>query len=319
MDEVTVRHALAEDVPNILETLRAALGETPVLKRTTELWEWKHVHNPFGSSLVLVADTGHCIAGVRALMRWDLTTEDGDTIRCLRAVDTATHPDFLRRGIFKELTMTALEEAHAQGIDLIFNTPNDKSAPGYLKMGWRLVSEIGVLIRPRLGRPAPIDPDSLPRIDALAPGLHPAEALPLDGLAQREARGMRTRRDASYLRWRFTGHPTAQYGWVGNDEDGLLIARASSRSHRSELVVSDLLGQPSAGVVRSAARLSRARYMAGWFSPISPERRIAIRGGMFPLPGLKPLRLMALPLRGLDIDVFDLGSWDIATSDLELL
>jgi hypothetical protein len=40
---------------------------------------------------------------------------------------------------------------------------------------------------------------------------------------------------------------------------------------------------------------------------------------MLAVPGLKALRLVAMPLADLDTDPFDLASWDIATSDLELL
>jgi hypothetical protein len=40
---------------------------------------------------------------------------------------------------------------------------------------------------------------------------------------------------------------------------------------------------------------------------------------MVPVPGLKTLRLVALPLGSLDLDPFDIRSWDICTSDLELL
>jgi hypothetical protein len=59
--------------------------------------------------------------------------------------------------------------------------------------------------------------------------------------------------------------------------------------------------------------------MAGFFSKGSPERAAARAAGMIPVPGMKALRLVALPLSDVDIDVFDLGFWDIATSDLELL
>jgi hypothetical protein len=59
--------------------------------------------------------------------------------------------------------------------------------------------------------------------------------------------------------------------------------------------------------------------MAGFFSKGTPEHSASLRGGMIPVPGLAALRLVALPLTDIDIDVFDLGCWDIATSDLELL
>ena len=318
MADITIRSAETADLPEILKTLRAALGETPLLQRTKALWEWKHMDNPFGRSLVLVAETEGRIAGVRAMMRWRLVTPEGRSLECLRPVDTATHPDFMRRGIFKELTMTALQEARSLGVDLVFNTPNKQSEPGYLKMGWKRVSLIGVLVRPRLGRTAKTRPDSAPRIEALAPGLLPGSGLPGDFPA-RALLGLRTPREPNYLAWRFGTHPTAEYGWTGTKDKAGLVVRASTRGGRTELVVSDILGKPGPDLVRLVSRQSRARYMAGWFSPGSPERMIAIRGGMLPIPGLKPLRLVALPLTDFGIDVFDIGSWDLATSDLELL
>lgn len=317
MAEISIRRATDRDVPGILSTLKVALGETPILQRTPELWKWKHSLNPFGPSLVLVAVSGEEIAGVRAMMRWQMQTPTGDLIDAVRPVDTATHPDFARRGIFHELTMNALEMVREEGVHLVFNTPNDRSAPGYLKMGWREVAGIGVMVRPRLGaaaRPSDQDP---PSIGDLAPALDP----PSDSfdISDRAPRGLRTPRTRAYREWRFGLHPTASYGWLPDGAGGGLMARANSRSGRTELVVSDLLGSPSPGVVRRVNRRSKARYLAGWFSPGSPERRTAIAGGMFPVPLVRTLRLVALPLADLDVDVHDLSAWDLSTSDLELL
>ena len=61
------------------------------------------------------------------------------TLRAVRAVDTATHPDHQGRGLFTALTLHALEACRAEGVAFVFNTPNDVSRPGYLKMGWREV------------------------------------------------------------------------------------------------------------------------------------------------------------------------------------
>ena len=64
-------------------------------------------------------------------------TTNGITFRCVRAVDTATHPDFQRRGIFRLLTRPGSKWRAEQGLDLIFNSPNEKSGAGYLTMGWQ--------------------------------------------------------------------------------------------------------------------------------------------------------------------------------------
>lgn len=318
MGEVAVRVATSEDVPGILETLRASLGETPVLRRTPELWAWKHLDNPFGKSLVLVASSGGRIAGVRAMARWELLTPSGVLLSCVRAVDTATHPDFMRQGLFRHLTLTSLDAARAQGVHLVFNTPNAKSAPGYIQMGWKQVTRLGVLIRPRLGRAVAPGHETPPSIREIAPGLAPIGEMPLD-TASRPPRGLRTPRRPDYLQWRFQSHPTAQYGWLGDRSgSGGVVARASSRGPRSEMIISDFVGLATPSTVRHAARCSRARYMAGWFSPNTPERRAAMGGGMIPAP-IRTLRLVALPLTDLDIDVHDPRSWDLSTADLELL
>ena len=44
--------------------------------------------------------------------------------------------------------MHAIDEVRADGVDFVFNTPNDKSRPGYLKMGWREVGRLPVAVRP---------------------------------------------------------------------------------------------------------------------------------------------------------------------------
>lgn len=311
--------AKVEDLPGILETMRLSLGESPLLRRTPELWNWKHNENPFGESIVLVAISAEgVVAGVRAFMRWQLQVGDENVLQCLRPVDTATHPDFLRRGIFRSLTLSAVDVARQEGVDLIFNTPNEKSAPGYLEMGWSHVTWVGVQIRPRLGRGVTLDADTPPRIEdlmprALDPGVisQPKDTAPV--------RGMRTPQHSAYLQWRFTKHPYASYGWVPGPSDNGLVVRASRRNERSELVVSDMLGLPDPGLIRRAARSSRARYMAGWFSPASPKRAASRRGGLVPIPGVKTLRLVAHKLTPFPTDPFDVGSWDLSTSDLELL
>jgi len=315
MPEMQIRPARPEDVPGILEVLGAALGETALLKRTPELWAWKHQVNPFGPSIVLLAWFGDRIAGVRALMRWDLFTVQGQQVRCVRPVDTATHPDFERRGVFKALTLEAVELARDTGIDLIFNTPNPRSGAGYLSMGWREVGAIGVLARPRIGATVRPDGQDAPSLETVAPGA--SGFRPIDK-HDRPPRGLRTPRTVEYQRWRFGSHPTVPYGCVP-DGEGAAVVRVGVRGGRTELVLSDLLGGAGRPGVSRASTFNRGSYLAGFFSKGSPERSAAIRGGMLPVPWLKTLQLVALPLTELDTDPFDLRSWDIATSDLELL
>jgi N-acetylglutamate synthase-like GNAT family acetyltransferase len=312
---ISVREASEADVPRILEVLRAALGETPLLKRTPELFAWKHSQNPFGPSIVLVAEQGDRLAGVRAFMRWQLISPDGTALKCVRAVDTATHPDFHRRGVFRNLTMSAVEIAIDEGVDLIFNTPNMKSAPGYLSMGWKEIGWTGAMVRPRFGRGLAATDRPLALADA-TPGI-PAFEVPQ--FHDRAPRGLRTPRTPDYLSWRFCKHPFARYGISTTRDPGAIIVRPNVRNGRTETVLADILGSAQASEIRRVVRASRCRFVTTWFSKGAPERRPAIAAGLLPVPGLRTLRLIGRPLSDLDDRLLEMGSWDLAVSDLELL
>lgn len=313
---VTARPFADGDLDGVLELLREALGETAVLRRTPELFAWKHFENPFGRSLLLVAEVDGTIAGLRAFMRWDLVTKDGITLRCVRAVDTATHPQFQRRGIFRKLTLAAIEAAQADGIDMIFNTPNPKSGAGYLKMGWTEVGQIGVLASPSRGIVrSRADHDELPNPTDYLADPTPATGLVVD---DRPARGLRTPRTPAYMQWRFEAHPNAGYFRIDR-KGSTAVVRPNVRSGRRELVLSDVFGPRPGSAIGATLARSRAAYLAGWFAAGSPERKAAVRRGLVPVPRMKTLTLVARPLRALPVDVGSLAAWDFASSDLELL
>lgn len=320
-DVIHVRRYRDEDLPEVLSLLRAALGETELLMRTPELFQWKHQRNPFGRSVMLVAVVDDVIVGLRTLMRWDLVFND-EVIHCGRAVDTATHPDYRRMGIFRQLTFEALDVARDVGIQLIFNTPNERSRPGYLKMGWSSVGPIRALVRPHPTKLGRARSPSFPTLDDLAPAAIPITSpLPevvrhLDGGATHD--GLHTRQSPEYFLWRFAEHPSARYGAVVG-QVGMAIVRANLRNGRSELVISDALGIDPTEAIGSAARTSRASYDVAAFPKGSMKRRAAYRAGMLPLPGIAALDLVAKPLGDLVVDVLDPRVWQLSLSDLELL
>ncbi len=316
MGSVSVRDYHDSDRGAVLELLEAALGSGPGRQRTPEWFDWKHTTNPFGRSIMFVASADDRLVGLRAFMRWNLLTRDGNVVRCVRAVDTATHPEYQRRGIFRMLTETALEAARDAGIDMVFNTPNPRSGAGYLKMGWQVVGPIGVMVSPRLGglfrkRVAGENTHQPPLVgDAL-----PATSFAID---DRPPRGLRTPRTEAYLEWRFAGNPNATYHKVVAD-GGVAVLRSNVRNGRPELVISDVFGSEASRAIRAARQRSRASYMVGWFSKGSPERSAAVHAGVFPIPRVKALSLIARPLVDMPVDVRSLQTWDLSMGDLELL
>nr|MDQ3958041.1 GNAT family N-acetyltransferase [Actinomycetota bacterium] len=142
-----VRPYTDADEPAVLELLQAAMGGGPAGARAPSFFRWKHLAGPFGRSFLILAEDSDRVVGLRAFMRWRFTGAGG-TLDAVRAVDTATHPDYQGRGIFTRLTMEALDALRDE-VDLVFNTPNKLSLPGYLKMGWAVTGRVPISVRVR--------------------------------------------------------------------------------------------------------------------------------------------------------------------------
>lgn len=118
------------DIPNIVELIKLGLSG----KNTVDSFLWKHSENPFGKSFGLLACDEDKIVGVRMFMFWEFR-KDEKLGKAIRPVDTIIHPDYRGKGLFKKLTLEGLKICKNE-YDLVFNTPNKNSFPGYIKMGW---------------------------------------------------------------------------------------------------------------------------------------------------------------------------------------
>ena len=339
--EYDVRPYTPGDEPKVLELLARSLGGGPLGRRSSEFFRWKHVDDPFGPSFMLVAERDDRIIGLRAFMRWRFRA-GGRTVEAVRAVDTATDPDHQGLGVFRRLTTTALA-ALAGEVDLVFNTPNEKSLPGYLKMGWEPVGRIPVRVRVRnpvrfatgfrsLRDPAASEAASTndaPAIDAplAADALGSLEEV--DGLLERAGAPTgrwTTPRDHAFLRWRYGSAPGFDYRVVREERDGrlrgLAVFRVRPRGSLWETTLADVIVE--SGDAGTAVRLLRrvihaahVDHVTGHFPEGSELRSAAARSGFVPTPAgvtfvVNPLRADVLP------DPTRLGSWGLSLGDVEV-
>jgi hypothetical protein len=267
------------------------------------------------------------VVGFRTFLRWELRGPGGELLRAVRAVDTATRASHQGRGIFRRLTLQALDDLRAQGVALVFNTPNDNSRPGYLKMGWVQVGRLGAMVRV-------VSPASLLRMrHARVPadlwstptdvGRPAAEVLGLPGLADllsvpAAPTGLSTCRTPAYLRWRYGFAPLAYRAiTLGHDvAGGVAVLRLRRRGPALECVLCEVLtpaGDPGAkrALVRSVVRQCGADYV------ITLGRPPAGRGGFVRAPGQGPL-LTWRPLSTGSVGA-RLDDWALTLGDVELL
>ncbi len=325
--DVEVRRATDDDLPEVLELAQAALGWRPD-DPNDAFFRWKHLDNPAGRSPMWAAVDEGQIVGFRVFLRWRFTDADGRPRSAVRAVDTATHPDHQGRGIFRQLTLGAVEELRADGVDFVFNTPNSQSRPGYLKMGWQEVGRIPIAVRPRspgaayrmarartaagkwsrpttAGVPAPdalADDDSLEQLLAALPA----------------PEGLATDRTAAHLRWRYRFAPLDYRAIVapGGLADGLAVFRVRDRGAATEAVLCEVLvpggdRRFGAQLVREVARQTGADYVIGTTTTAVPRTALP-----FPLIGQGPI----LTWRAVDpsASMPDLAEWSLTMGDVEL-
>jgi GNAT superfamily N-acetyltransferase len=329
---VSVRPFVDEDLPRVLGLLDVSLGGGPAGRRPPELFRWKHLDNPFGRSLLLVAEHDDRPIGLRAFMRWRFQAGDR-VLTAVRAVDTATHPDFQGMGVFSRLTRAALDAMEGQ-VDLVFNTPNGKSGPGYLKLGWREVGRVPVAVRVRRplrllasrwarpGGPAPAPPVAA---GPAAAALEDADAVA--ALLGREPTpgGLATPRTVEYLRWRYGAAPLLGYRAVaeerGGELAGLALFRVRPRGGLWESTVAEVLagGDPATArrLLRRVAAAAPVDHLTLHAPAGSPLARAARRCGYLPSPA--GIRLVANPrTAGIDPDPTRLDAWALSLGDLEV-
>jgi GNAT superfamily N-acetyltransferase len=323
--DMIVRPLAPADRQSVLGLLEASLGWSSD-ERHSEYFAWKHEQSPFGASPAWVAtDRDGRLLGLRTFLRWEFV-RGSTVVRAVRAVDTATRPDAQRRGIFSQLTTTAIQSLVDEGIAFVFNTPNAQSLPGYLRMGWQRVGRLPVSARPsslsRLTRVVrarvPAAKWSLPTDAGIPAGEAFADRAPVGRLlsALQLATGLHTRLGVDFLRWRY-GLPDLHYRVLtagSSVEDGLVVFRLRRRGRAIEAVVCDVL-VPSheTRLVKHLCRHVVASTGADYALCVG---RSSADGGFVPLPGQGPVltwRALTHP------EMPTVRAWDLSLGDVELL
>lgn len=310
-----IREGTEQDIPSILKVLKASLGETSS-RKTEEVWRFKHVDNPFGKSLVLLALEDDEVIGVRAFMRWNW--QRGNKVySAFRAVDTATHPKHQGKGIFKKLTLKALEIGEERGDHFVFNTPNTQSKPGYLKMGWKEIDKLKVSIRA-------VNPffwnsngeiSEYPKswIDSLNPDF-------LDDYQSKmtETGKIFTPKNLDYLKWRYLNNPLQDY-YVMATPDFFIAGYVKDQGRLKELRVSEAIKSPGLpnGIIKKEVKKISREYGVNviTFSPASDLNfSTAVTGNFGPVLTFKDMAILEKDKN----DFLKLNSWAYCTGDLEL-
>ncbi|MBA7530002.1 hypothetical protein ES705_22204 [subsurface metagenome] len=121
-----------------------------------EFWEWKYKNNNAGffQNWILLAKskTSEKIGGHYTAIPVELMA-NGNTVLSAQSVDTLTHVNFRKQGIFTGLAQLCYGELVRDHIDIIYGYPNDNSYPGFVKkLDWNhifVVKEVVFILNPK--------------------------------------------------------------------------------------------------------------------------------------------------------------------------
>jgi predicted N-acetyltransferase YhbS len=224
-----VRPFQRDDAPGVRRVLEATYGgeATPA-----EVYDWWSFGCPCASSGFMVAESNGSVVGVQPLEIFPY--HDGQkSFKGGMLTGVAVHPEFRRCGIFSALVKACEQEAWRQGAAFVSTMPNDRSRPGFLKLGYTDLGRRKLLVR--LVNPGDMGARSVPWLGRLiggAAGCIQAAVKPTsaeEGLSLTEIKsispevadlalqhetlfpGLRIRRSAEWWRWRFLEAPTRRY------------------------------------------------------------------------------------------------------------
>ena len=319
-EDLVVRRAEPSDDPQVIPLLRAAL-EKPDDPHYEAFLHWKHRENAFGESPAWVALHDDVVVGYRTFLRWRFRNDQDKTVTGVRAVDTSTLPTYQGLGIFRTLTLRGVAELTLAGDGIVFNTPNDKSRPGYLKMGWSVARKLPVGVLPSgpraLVRMATSKVAASIWSDETTVGLDAREALADRTFAEAllthaPAKGFRTDRTPEYLAWRTAFEPLHYRLLLAAENDpaeGGIIFRLRRRGDAVEAAVIEQLVPD---------RVTGARLVARMLKQTGADYAIGLRtgphAGLMPLPRQGPL-LTTRPLAAAPPSPKD---WTLTLADVEL-
>jgi GNAT superfamily N-acetyltransferase len=311
MPEWTIRSATLDDRDAAIALMDRASGPA---KHRAELWDWAFAQNPHTSDLYyLLADAGTALAAQYAAVPVAMQHQ-GQPIRGLLSMFTATDPDFQRRGLFRTLAQTLYDNAK-DTCPLVFGFPNDNSAPSFYKhLSW-----VDLRPFPDLRRPLRNSGRHSGGSRASALGARALEAVDLigrdktvtvvqvddfTGIADhiwdqvKPHAGTAIIRDERFLNWRFVQSPFGYVRLVAMRKSkpvGIAVVAADSSNGKARLMEFMVTPGEKLGVTRTL--LSRVielvtasgAYGLGFVAtPRHPQWKAMIAAGLLPVISTRP-------------------------------
>ncbi len=115
-----------------------------------DYFNWKYCDNPAGEVVAYTATDGDTIAAFYGVIP-ELYIVNGEPVKIYQSMDTMTHPNYQRRGLFSKLAkMTYRHILEAEKKFTIVGIPGTSSYPGFVnKLGWKDIHHFKYVFLPK--------------------------------------------------------------------------------------------------------------------------------------------------------------------------
>jgi GNAT superfamily N-acetyltransferase len=143
-----VRDGDERDLKEILSLRKTVFGEMEKDKLDPRFWRWEFMEGPDGKAFIYIIQDGERVVGHFADIPRQFSV-NGEPVLGTISVDLMVHPDFRRKGFFFKMGQYAAQRVQSKSGDFMISFPiRTETINGFKKLGWKIVSELPVLVYP---------------------------------------------------------------------------------------------------------------------------------------------------------------------------
>jgi hypothetical protein len=270
----TTRNYQPGDERGINKLWKTVFSEGEHERAELDYWKWQYMNSPAGPGKIRLAVDNGKIAGQYAVVPMHMQVQAAAVLGTL-SLDTMTHPDYRRQGMFTILANELYEQLGKGDIPITYGFPNDNSLGGFVKkLEWTHICTLPIYVKPinlakiveqaiskrwlaKAAYPlaeiagAVVSRKSMPssetvgKLDWIERFDQSADELWQRAYAPNK---IAVTRDAKYLNWRYFDNPKRDYRAIAFREDGELVAygvmRFMEQFGLNGLMIMELVSQP---------------------------------------------------------------------------
>jgi GNAT superfamily N-acetyltransferase len=224
-------------------------------------WIWKFIQNPFGQSIMKLLFDGDKLIGFYAVIPMELRVGGGSRKAAL-SVNTMTHPDYQKQGIFTYLAEETYKNCQQEGISLVYGFPNKNSYNGFThKLGWRGFGKMTVLEKQLEARTA----GEIGWVGNIRRVERYDESVDILWDKIKDDYHIIVPRNEEFLNWRFTKHPGIKYEKVifqGNNNEilGYMVLKIYHKENKLKGHIVDMLCVTEKDIVKGFLNYSYSYF-----------------------------------------------------------